>query len=307
MEAGAGPLESEGLREAIGNLDRATREFTRSIEELSALAATAAGMNGASPDAGVAEPPGSAGEGRVPDRRRRISDLTGTLAQGKMAQPIADADDPLAGLDQRLKELRERIERMHRSLAALDRDSRAVGGIPVGASTEQPVDRPTRVALAPEPGTGADPVDRIAARLLPEHICRSFRILPIAVDGDLTLAAADPDDRIAQNVAYALTGRPLRTVAAAPDEIDAAIDRAFGGSSEFAAPSPAAAPPHQPPLSPIDWAILVVVVLGAAAGVAVAPLETAIGLGTASLVILALSSLYRLRAEYRERGPSGLR
>jgi len=61
---------------------------------------------------------------------------------------------------------------------------------------------------------------------VPEHVCRAFRILPISfMNGQLTLATSDPHDRFAQNVAHALTNEDLRIVVAAPEEIDAAIDR----------------------------------------------------------------------------------
>ena len=82
-----------------------------------------------------------------------------------------------------------------------------------------------------DPVDGADPVNPLAAQLLPESVCRHFRIVPISyAGGELTLAVSDPNDTLAQSVAHSLTNDPLRIVAAAPEEIDGAIDRAFGGA-----------------------------------------------------------------------------
>ena len=54
-------------------------------------------------------------------------------------------------------------------------------------------------------------------------------MVPVSYDGgELTLAVADPTDSLAQSVAHSLTNDPLRIVAAAPDQIDRAIDRVFG-------------------------------------------------------------------------------
>jgi hypothetical protein len=80
-----------------------------------------------------------------------------------------------------------------------------------------------------DPAGGADPVNALAAQLLPESVCRHFGIVPISyLNGQLTLAVADPTDTLAQSVAHSLTNDPLRVVVAAPEEIDRAIDRAFG-------------------------------------------------------------------------------
>lgn len=52
FEADSAPRESEGIREVLGSLDAATKEFTRRLEELAALGSTPARSNGASPDPG---------------------------------------------------------------------------------------------------------------------------------------------------------------------------------------------------------------------------------------------------------------
>lgn len=91
------------------------------------------------------------------------------------------------------------------------------------------------VSLEPDPSlpTG-DPINHAAAQLLPEQVCRHFRMIPIGFDGEsLTLAMADPSDSMAQNVAYALTNDPLGIVLAPPHQIDRAIDRVYGGLGDI--------------------------------------------------------------------------
>ncbi len=67
LEADSAPLESGGIREVLANLDRATREFTRRLEELVALGASPVHTNGASP-------PEETTERRQTDLERRMSD-----------------------------------------------------------------------------------------------------------------------------------------------------------------------------------------------------------------------------------------
>jgi predicted LPLAT superfamily acyltransferase len=91
------------------------------------------------------------------------------------------------------------------------------------------------ISLEPDPmlPTG-DPVNAAAAQLLPEQVCRYFRMIPVSYeDGMLTLAMADPSDAMAQNVAYALTNDAVQIVLAPPDQIDRAIDRVWGGLGHF--------------------------------------------------------------------------
>lgn len=103
--------------------------------------------------------------------------------------------------------------------------------------SSRPTGIPT-VPLEPDPNlpTG-DPVDAVAAQLLPEQVCRHFRMIPIGFDGSaLTLAMFDPSDPMAQDVAYALTGAPLNPVLAPPSQIDRAIDRIYGGLGHYEPP-----------------------------------------------------------------------
>ena len=104
------------------------------------------------------------------------------------------------------------------------------------------------VSLEPDPAipTG-DPVNAVAAQMLPEQVCRHFRMLPISYDGQaLILAMADPSDAMAQNVAFALTSDELEIVLAPPNQIDSAIDRVYGDLphvSGFTPAVPAQGPP----------------------------------------------------------------
>lgn len=83
---------------------------------------------------------------------------------------------------------------------------------------------------------GGDPVNPAAAQVLPEAVCRHFRMLPVSFDGaTLVMAMADPTDAMAQKVAYALTSDPLEVVLAPSAQIDAAIDRIFAGLGDGAA------------------------------------------------------------------------
>jgi cellulose synthase/poly-beta-1,6-N-acetylglucosamine synthase-like glycosyltransferase len=118
------------------------------------------------------------------------------------------------------------------------------GGSPsIGMST---------VSLEPDPAlqTG-DPVNPIAAQMLPEGVCRHFRMLPISYDGQtLILAMSDMDDPMAQNVAVALTTDPLEVVLAPAAQIEAAIDRVFGGLGHVNG----APPPPEPAIPPVPKA-----------------------------------------------------
>ncbi len=91
------------------------------------------------------------------------------------------------------------------------------------------------ISLEPDPTlpTG-DPVNAAAAQLLPEQVCRHFRMIPVSYeDGLLTLAMADPSDAMAANVAFALTNDELTMVLAPPNQIDRAIERVWGGLGHY--------------------------------------------------------------------------
>lgn len=85
---------------------------------------------------------------------------------------------------------------------------------------------------AQEPG----PIDPVTT-LLPEPVCRHFRVAPVEFDGTtLTLAMADPADRLAQSVAAALSGARVIVITAGEDQLAAAIERRFGRAYLPAAP-----------------------------------------------------------------------
>jgi cellulose synthase/poly-beta-1,6-N-acetylglucosamine synthase-like glycosyltransferase len=74
-------------------------------------------------------------------------------------------------------------------------------------------------------GEGVDPEVR---RLLPEGICRTFRVLPYAVvDGVVLVAAADADDSITQHVVAERLDRTIEMVRHTANEIIAAIDETY--------------------------------------------------------------------------------
>ncbi|WP_205696578.1 glycosyltransferase family 2 protein [Conexibacter sp. SYSU D00693] len=94
-------------------------------------------------------------------------------------------------------------------------------------------------------------VNPLAARLLGPEVCRQYLMLPVAyVDGVVTVATAAPADDLSREVAASLTGRPVRFVVAAEDELLAAIDRLFGAAptdAGAAAAVPSASHPTLPP------------------------------------------------------------
>lgn len=99
-----------------------------------------------------------------------------------------------------------------------------VGGPP------EPVPAGARLPAAAEPGAALDPR---AAQSLPEAVCRHFLMVPIAFDGTtLTLAIVNPADRLARDVAAALTGAAVAAVPTTGEAIEEAIDEAFGPVGE---------------------------------------------------------------------------
>ncbi|MGZ4488351.1 MAG: glycosyltransferase [Nocardioides sp.] len=80
-------------------------------------------------------------------------------------------------------------------------------------------------ALAPRLGDGLAPALRT---LIPEGICRTFRVLPYAEsDGAVLVAAADADDAITAQVVAERIDRPVRLVRHTVNEIVAAIDTVY--------------------------------------------------------------------------------
>nr|WP_281385948.1 glycosyltransferase [Nocardioides luti] len=65
-------------------------------------------------------------------------------------------------------------------------------------------------------------------RLIPEGICRTFRVVPYAeVDGTVLVAAADADDTITEHVVAERIDRPVLLVRHTVNEITAAIDDVY--------------------------------------------------------------------------------
>jgi glycosyltransferase XagB len=90
-----------------------------------------------------------------------------------------------------------------------------------------------QIELDPTEG-GADPVNPLAAQLLPEPVCRHFTLLPVSVaGGEVVLAAANPWDALGLEVARTLSPQPLRVVVAPPDQVERAIDRVYAGLAEM--------------------------------------------------------------------------
>jgi cellulose synthase/poly-beta-1,6-N-acetylglucosamine synthase-like glycosyltransferase len=72
-------------------------------------------------------------------------------------------------------------------------------------------------------------VNPLAARLLTEELCRHFHMLPIAYrDGVVSVAFCDPFDKLAIELATALTASHVEPVIAEPDDVEHAISRTFG-------------------------------------------------------------------------------
>lgn len=96
-------------------------------------------------------------------------------------------------------------------------------------------------AQLPVAAGGQGSVDRAAAQSLPEAVCRHFLMVPIAFDGaTLTLAIVNPADRLARDVAAALTGVAVAAVPTTGEAIEEAIDAAFGQAVEVEADTPPA-------------------------------------------------------------------
>ncbi|MDO9496858.1 MAG: glycosyltransferase [Nocardioides sp.] len=73
-----------------------------------------------------------------------------------------------------------------------------------------------------------DGVDTELRHLIPEGICRTFRVVPYALaDGHVLVAAADADDSITEHVVAERIDRPVVLVRHTVNEIVAAIDEAY--------------------------------------------------------------------------------
>lgn len=109
------------------------------------------------------------------------------------------------------------------------------------------------VSLQPE--EGVDPVNPLAAQTVPAQVARQFGVLPISLtERTLTVATSDPANEFVREMVAQLTRYDLRLAVAAPDDIQAAIDRIFGGMRDPLGVEP------EPQLSPeelwdeADWA-----------------------------------------------------
>ena len=70
-----------------------------------------------------------------------------------------------------------------------------------------------------------DGIDAELRHLLPESLCRTFRVMPYAVvDGTVLVASADADDEIALEVVRERVKQPVLLVRHTAVEIIAAID-----------------------------------------------------------------------------------
>ncbi|GAB3201077.1 glycosyltransferase [Nocardioides hungaricus] len=73
-----------------------------------------------------------------------------------------------------------------------------------------------------------DGVDQDLRHLIPEGICRTFRVMPYAaVDGTVLVAAADADDNITAHVVAERIDRPVQLVRHTVNEIVSAIDAVY--------------------------------------------------------------------------------
>ena len=74
----------------------------------------------------------------------------------------------------------------------------------------------------------SDGVDIALQHLIPEGICRTFRVLPYAMaDGSVLVAAADAEDSITEHVVAERMDRPVTLVRHTVNEIVAAIDEIY--------------------------------------------------------------------------------
>ncbi|NPC98474.1 glycosyltransferase [Nocardioides sp. zg-DK7169] len=96
-------------------------------------------------------------------------------------------------------------------------------------TTAVPPTAPAAVAVAPHLGPDLDPE---VALLLPEGVCRVFRVLPYAVHDEVVLvAAAQPGDPITTQVVADLVPGTSRLVAHGELEVSDALDRLHPGSA----------------------------------------------------------------------------
>jgi len=95
-------------------------------------------------------------------------------------------------------------------------------------------------------------VDREAARLLPEHLARRYRALPVKVtEGEILLAMADPSNVVAFDDIRFITGSPARPAVAAESAIERYLQWAYDEETLSTSPvMKAPPPPRQEAVSP---------------------------------------------------------
>lgn len=92
------------------------------------------------------------------------------------------------------------------------------------------------------------PVNPLAARLLPETLCQELRILAVAYrEGVVTVATSNPHALTGARRAAAMAGREVHMILAPPGDIDRVIDQVFGVPPPSA---PRRGVPSEPPLEP---------------------------------------------------------
>ncbi|GAA1796765.1 glycosyltransferase [Nocardioides hankookensis] len=95
-------------------------------------------------------------------------------------------------------------------------------------TTANPPTSTTTAAAAPVRARLGDGVSPDLGRLLPEGICRTFRVLPYAVaDGVVLVAAADVQDTITQRVVAERIDRQVQLVRHTGNEVTEAIDAVY--------------------------------------------------------------------------------
>jgi type IV pilus assembly protein PilB len=74
----------------------------------------------------------------------------------------------------------------------------------------------------------ARPADLMLAALVPEEVARRYRALPVArFEGQVVIAMANPEDVFALDDLCVLTGQPILSVMADPEQLRESIDRSY--------------------------------------------------------------------------------
>jgi cellulose synthase/poly-beta-1,6-N-acetylglucosamine synthase-like glycosyltransferase len=149
-------------------------------------------------------------------------------------------------------------------------------------------------------------VKSAAAELIPEHLCRRHRLLPLElVDGTLVVAMADPLDPGAIDALRGLA-LPTRVVVASDDDIGANLERLHAELyTEISTTELLRRRPEESAyrvLTDRQRVALGVVLAAAATGLALAPIATLVALMLVSMVFYFSSSVYKFVLIYRTVG-----